>query len=109
MAEEPKYCEKCRAPWVWGNDFCVQCGYRLPAPSFSPLITHGDESAQRNTLKAHEKTGHHPRHRLRLRRAHTMAVPSPFGQGEHVRVEITPGKLFAGCLRDGESRLSTRS
>ena len=22
-----EYCEKCRAPWVSGNDFCVQCGY----------------------------------------------------------------------------------
>ena len=26
---DPKYCPKCRAPWVWGNDFCVQCGYFL--------------------------------------------------------------------------------
>jgi hypothetical protein len=26
---EPKYCEKCRAPWISGNDFCVQCGFRL--------------------------------------------------------------------------------
>jgi len=23
----PDYCEKCRAPWVPGNDFCVQCGH----------------------------------------------------------------------------------
>ena len=23
------YCEECRAPWVSGNDFCVQCGYRI--------------------------------------------------------------------------------
>ena len=23
------YCEKCRAPWVSGNDFCVQCGYQI--------------------------------------------------------------------------------
>ena len=27
--EEPKYCPQCRAPWVWGNDFCVQCGHVL--------------------------------------------------------------------------------
>lgn len=25
--EEPKYCLQCRAPWVWGNEFCVECGY----------------------------------------------------------------------------------
>ena len=24
---EPQYCPTCRAPWVWGNDFCVQCGF----------------------------------------------------------------------------------
>ena len=24
---ELQYCEKCRAPWVSGNDFCVQCGF----------------------------------------------------------------------------------
>ena len=24
---DSEYCEKCRAPWVSGNDFCVQCGY----------------------------------------------------------------------------------
>ena len=30
MAEqELKYCPICRAPWVWGNDFCVQCGHTL--------------------------------------------------------------------------------
>ena len=23
------YCEKCCAPWVSGNDFCVQCGYQI--------------------------------------------------------------------------------
>ena len=28
--EEPQYCTMCRAPWVRGNDFCVQCGYFLP-------------------------------------------------------------------------------
>ena len=27
--EEPRYCPMCRAPWVWGNDFCVQCGHFL--------------------------------------------------------------------------------
>lgn len=26
---DPNYCEKCRAPWVSGNDFCVQCGFNL--------------------------------------------------------------------------------
>lgn len=26
---DSKYCEKCRAPWVSGNDFCVQCGFTL--------------------------------------------------------------------------------
>jgi len=31
VEEETHYCERCRAPWVWGNDFCVQCGFRLPA------------------------------------------------------------------------------
>ena len=30
--EEPKYCPQCRAPWVWGNDFCVQCGFTLLRP-----------------------------------------------------------------------------
>jgi len=32
MPDEPPYCEKCRAPWVWGNDFCVQCGFVLVTP-----------------------------------------------------------------------------
>ncbi len=27
--KEPDYCEVCRAPWVSGNDFCVQCGEAL--------------------------------------------------------------------------------
>jgi len=31
IPEDPAYCEKCRAPWVWGNDFCVQCGFVLTA------------------------------------------------------------------------------
>ena len=26
---EPQYCSKCQAPWVWGNDLCVQCGRLL--------------------------------------------------------------------------------
>lgn len=25
--KDRKYCEKCRAPWISGNDFCVQCGF----------------------------------------------------------------------------------
>ena len=32
IPEDPAYCEKCRAPWVWGNDFCVQCGFVLVTP-----------------------------------------------------------------------------
>jgi hypothetical protein len=32
MPEDPAYCEEGRAPWVWGNDFCVQCGFVLTAP-----------------------------------------------------------------------------
>jgi len=32
MPDEPPYCEKCRAPWVWGNDFCIQCGFVLVTP-----------------------------------------------------------------------------
>jgi hypothetical protein len=27
--DEIKYCEKCNAPWVSGNDFCVQCGHTI--------------------------------------------------------------------------------
>jgi hypothetical protein len=27
--DEIEYCEKCNAPWVSGNDFCVQCGHTI--------------------------------------------------------------------------------
>ena len=26
MVDDLDYCPGCRAPWVSGNDFCVQCG-----------------------------------------------------------------------------------
>ena len=28
-SSDVEYCEQCRAPWVSGNDFCVQCGHTL--------------------------------------------------------------------------------
>jgi len=31
---EPQYCPVCQAPWVWGMEFCVQCG--------DPLMDEGD-------------------------------------------------------------------
>lgn len=34
VEKEPEYCPQCGAPWVWGNDFCVQCGH--------PLMNEGD-------------------------------------------------------------------
>jgi len=29
MNETVEYCQQCNAPWVAGNDFCVQCGADL--------------------------------------------------------------------------------
>lgn len=29
VENELQYCPKCRAPWVWRNDLCVQCGHAL--------------------------------------------------------------------------------
>lgn len=26
MVHDLDYCPDCRAPWVFGNDFCVKCG-----------------------------------------------------------------------------------
>jgi len=50
MAEE-KYCPVCRAPWVWGNDFCVQCGHSVPHQS---MRARGDGFA----VRVHERLGH---------------------------------------------------
>ena len=29
VEHEPQCCPDCRAPWVWRNGFCVQCGHAL--------------------------------------------------------------------------------
>ena len=80
---EPRYCPQCRAPWVWGNDFCVQCGHvlrdwlRIPARSSSMVAMPSGLKIKRSVQEA--------RPHMRLTRFLEKSVPvSPVNQGVRI-------------------------